>query len=547
MMKINTKNDSFWFFFLLILALFLWLLNLGNVPLRDWDEGYYATVAQDMFQSGNWLYLTYADQPFLLKPPLIIWLINISYNLSGINEFTTRFPCALITAVGVPLLYLVAKKLFLKQQPAIFSSLVYLTLLPIVRHGRLAMIDGIINTFFILAIFSIVKSKKQPLWAIGFGFGIGLIALSKGILALALGGVLGIYILWDREKETLTIFLNKITQLLGLQTIFKPILNTSQNSEQSLLKNYWLWIGLCLGFLPVIIWYYFQIKYYGEQFIQVHFLQQNFDRLSTAVEGNSGSPWYYFLELVKYSLPWLLFLPNGLFLAWKKREESWSKLVLTGFFVFLGIITIMGTKLPWYIMPIYPFFALAIGYHLSNLYQVKKTYPKIYILFFFALSIIAIAGGIYLWKDTQEIITSIISSLLFITFLLTSQKLKQNSPNFINILVIGLYSSLILFITSNVWVWELNEAFAVKPVANLIKENTPPKTIIYTSFEYSRPSLDFYSDRQIVAEDNTTLEKLASTASYLLLDQETFDNLKLTNVKILGEVNEFILISTNNQ
>ncbi|CCQ71027.1 hypothetical protein CWATWH0402_2264 [Crocosphaera watsonii WH 0402] len=207
----------------------------------------------------------------------------------------------------------------------------------------------------------------------------------------------------------------------------------------------------------------------------------------------------------------------------------------------------MGTKLPWYIMPIYPFFALAVGYYLSYLYGGDKQYPKLYTFCFFSLSIMIVAGGIYLWKDTQEIILVIMACILFITFFLTSQKLKQNSPNFINILVIGLYSSLILLITSSVWVWELNEAFAVKPVANLIKENTPPKTIIYTSFEYSRPSLDFYSDRQILAENNATLEKLASTGSYLLLDQETFDNLKLTDVKILGEVKEFILISTNNQ
>ncbi|CCQ71025.1 hypothetical protein CWATWH0402_2262 [Crocosphaera watsonii WH 0402] len=276
-MKItNIKSDSFWFVFLLILALLLWLLNLGNLPLRDWDEGYYATVAQDMFQSGNWLYLTYSDQPFLLKPPLIIWLINISYNLAGINEFTTRFLCALITSFGVPLLYLVGRNLFVKQEPAIFSSLVYLTLLPMVRHGRLAMIDGIINTFFIFAILSLLKSKKQPLWAIGFGFGIGLIALSKGILALALGGILGVYILWDREQEAFKILLTKITQLLGLKAIFKPILIALKNSDKSLLNNYFLWIGLLLGFLPVIIWYYLQIKYYGEQFIQVHFFTTKF-------------------------------------------------------------------------------------------------------------------------------------------------------------------------------------------------------------------------------------------------------------------------------
>ena len=240
-------------------------------------------------------------------------------------------------------------------------------------------------------------------------------------------------------------------------------------------------------------------------------------------------------------------MPIGLFLAWKKRQKSWGKLVLTGFFLFLGIITIMGTKLPWYIMPIYPFFALAVGYYLSCLDRVKKLYSKLLVFSFFGLSIVTVAGGIYLWQETQEIILMIMCCILFTTFLLTSKKLKQKSSNFVEILVIGLYSSLLLFVISNLWIWELNEAFDVKPIAKLIKDNTPEKTIIYTSFEYSRPSLDFYSDRQILAEDNITLEKRAATPSYLLLDQETFDTLKLTNVKILGEINGFILISTEHQ
>lgn len=513
MIKINTKNNIIWFFILLSLALFLWLIDLGNVPLRDWDEGYYAKVAQDMFKSGNWLYLTYADQPFLLKPPLIIWLINISYHLIGINEFSTRFLCAFLTALGVPLLYLVGKNIFHKPLPAIFSSLVYLTLLPMVRHGRLGMIDGIINTFLIFSIFCLVKSKKQPIWAIGFGIGLGLIALSKGILVLALGGILGIYILWDSPKL--------------------------------LLKNSILWLGLLIGFLPIISWYYLQINYYGEQFIQVHFLQQNFDRLSTAVEGNSGSPWYYFLELIKYSLPWLLFLPGGLILACKQRQHSWAKLTLSGLIIFLLIITIMGTKLPWYIMPIYPFFALTIGYYLFSLYEKEKYYPKGLGYSFLFIGTLVMVGSIYLWQETQELLLCIMSLILGTTFVLTGKKLKDNSYQFVIILFIGLYISLSLFVMSKSWVWELNETFSVKPVASLIRENTPPKTIIYTSFDYSRPSLDFYSDRQILSKDNETLETLGTTSSYLLLNRKTFDNLKLTNVKILGEADQFILISTN--
>ena len=133
MIRLNIKNDDSWFLHLLILALFIWLIRLGDLPIRDWDEGYYATVASNMFESGDWLYLKYHNQPFLLKPPLIIWLINLSYHLGGINEFTTRLPCALLTAVGIPLLYLVGRNIFHTQLPAILSSLVYLTSLPILR------------------------------------------------------------------------------------------------------------------------------------------------------------------------------------------------------------------------------------------------------------------------------------------------------------------------------------------------------------------------------------------------------------------------------
>ena len=49
MIRLNIKNDVSWFLLLLILALFIWLIRLGDLPIRDWDEGYYATVASNMF------------------------------------------------------------------------------------------------------------------------------------------------------------------------------------------------------------------------------------------------------------------------------------------------------------------------------------------------------------------------------------------------------------------------------------------------------------------------------------------------------------------
>jgi len=515
MIRLNIKNDVSCFLLLLILALFIWLIRLGDLPIRDWDEGYYATVASNMFESGDWLYLKYHNQPFLLKPPLIIWLINLSYHLGGINEFTTRLPCALLTAVGIPLLYLVGRNIFHTQLPAILSSLVYLTSLPILRHGRLAMIDGMVNTFLILCILSLLKSKKQPLWILGFGIGLGMIALSKGILAIALGGVLGVYMLLSDYSK--------------------------------LFKSNLFWIGLLIGFSPVFIWYYFQINFYGEKFIEVHFFQQNFDRLSTAVEGNKGEVWYYILELAKYSFPWLIFFPGGLIVAWKKRQKNLIKLIATGFFLFLFIITIMGTKLPWYIMPVYPFFALATGYNLSYFYSYPKSFPKVLMLGMSALTYLILGLGIYIFREPQQFIFQLIFFTFFNTFLWTNQKLYKKSSSFITVLIVGLYLSLTLLMISNSWLWELNESFPVKSVAKLIRENTPIDTIVYTSFPYNRPSLDFYSKRQVISQNKNELDILALNSSYLLLEDRKALDFKLIDAKMLGEASGFILISTQKE
>ena len=507
----NINQDIFWFIFLLISALILYLIDLGNLPLRDWDEGYYGTVAKDIYQNGNWLYLTYHNEPFLLKPPLIIWLINMSYLIGGVSEFTTRFPCTLLTACGVPLLYLIGRNIFPIRLPAIFSTSVYLTLLPMVRHGRLAMLDGPINTFFLFSIFCLFKSFDQKNWIIGVGIGLGLIAFTKGILVIALGGILGVFCLLNKSLK--------------------------------IFKNPMFWGGLVLGFLPVILWYPLQIIEYGEKFIKVHFLQQNFDRLSTAVEGNQGSIWYYTIELIKYSFPWLLFFPGGLILAIKKYQQSWGKFVLVGLILFIGIISLMKTKLPWYIMPVYPFFSLVVGAYLAEIVQNKyQFYPKILGFLLLLGSLLSLGGGAYLSIKNNDFKLLALSISIGITLAISSVNFLQNNCHFVSTLVVGLYFSLGTFVMSDLWIWELNESFPVKPVATLIRENTPPNTVIYTSYTYSRTSLDFYSDRQVIAQNIEELKKSAATSFYFLLDPLTLEKLNLNKYKILGNTQDFILI-----
>ncbi|MFM6280000.1 MAG: ArnT family glycosyltransferase, partial [Dolichospermum sp.] len=449
--------------------------------------------------------------PFLLKPPLMQWLIAICYHAGGIQEFTTRFPGAFLTALGVPLLYLIGRLIFAETLPALFSALVYLTLLPVVRHGRLAMLDGMTISFFLLLLFCVLKARDNRKYAIGIGFCLGLITLTKGMLVVVLAGIAGLFIL--------------------------------ANKQLALLKNPYLWIGMFLGNLPAIAWYFAQWQHYGNTFLQIHFQSQAFDRLGTAVEGNTGPIWYYLLEVIKYGFPWLLFLPGGLYLSWKNCHTAWGCLTLIGTIVYFAIVSLMKTKLPWYILPIYPFLALVIGVNLSYIWQQKKVKSRFLVGFFGFLTVVGLAGCVYFSIVEKQIILIFMSVILTISMGITAWLISQNNRKFITVLFAGMYLVLAMLMSSQSWIWELNEKFPVLPVAALIRDNIPPGTEIYTSFPDGRPSLDFYSDCKVIPTSLADLQDKFVHKSYLLVDNDSLQKINLKDSKTIGTVKEFTLVA----
>lgn len=504
-------TEAQWFLGLFAAALVLWGLFLGDLPLRDWDEGTRALVAREIYRTGNWLYPTLQGEPYLLKPPLMDWLIALSYKLWGVGEFTTRLPGAFFSACGVPLLYLVGREVFLQRVPAVFAACVYLTLLPVVRHGRLAMLDGMVVSFFLLLLLCLLKARQERRWAIGVGLCLGLISFTKGILVVLLGALALGFLLADRQL--------------------------------ALLGSPYFWLGILLGNVPVLAWYAAQWQHYGATFLQVHFQAQGLERLSQSVEGHGNPPWYYLLELLKYTWPWLLFWPGGLYLAWQKRHTSWGILVFIGTVGYLGTISLMKTKLPWYIMPLYPFFALAVAACIAHIWQKSKDYPRILVGILGFLAVAGVGGCVYFVLADRQPVLIIMGVVVALTMGLAAWRVKQNNPTFIPILFVGMYLALGLLMTSKSWLWELNEAFAVKPVAALIREHTDAGAVIYTSFGYGRPSLDFYSDRRVIPADVATSQKLWSTQPYLLLDQSSLAALQLPDSVSLGSAEGFTLVA----
>ncbi|HEY9668502.1 MAG TPA: glycosyltransferase family 39 protein [Coleofasciculaceae cyanobacterium] len=503
--------DAPWLLGFFVAALVLWGISLGNLPLRDWDEGTRALVAREIYRSGNWLYPTLGEKPYLFKPPLMDWLMALSYKVGGISEFTTRLPGAFFSACGVPLLYAVGREVFRQRLPAIFAASVYLTLLPVVRHGRLAMLDGMAVSFFLLSLLCLLKSRQDRRWALGVGLGLGLVAFTKGLLVVPLGAIAFAFLL--------------------------------ANKQLTLLKSPYFWLGILLGNIPVLAWYAAQWQHYGTHFLQVHFQAQGLERLSQSVENHGGAPWYYLLELLKYTWPWFLFWLGGLSLAWQKRYTSWGCLVLIGTVGYLGIISVMKTKLPWYIMPVYPFFALAVAAQLTEFWQNNQRYPRVLAGMLGFLAIGGLGGCVYFILADPQPVLIVMGVVVAVTMGVAAWRVMQNNPTFILILFVGMYLALALLMVSKSWLWELNEAFPVKPVAALIREKTTPNSIVYTSFGYGRPSLDFYSDRKVIPADATALQEVWSTQPYLLLDQQTLATLQLPDSISLGTAEGFTLVA----
>jgi 4-amino-4-deoxy-L-arabinose transferase-like glycosyltransferase len=339
-------------------------------------------------------------------------------------------------------------------------------------------------------------------WCLGIGISLSLIGLTKGIMAILLGGIVFAFLAWNTPR---------------------------------LFRSFYFWGGLILGCLPVLGWYGLQWSYHQQAFVETAVVSQSFSRLWRAVDNNSGPPWYYFIRLLHF-LPWLIFALYGLYLAWQNQIWSWAKLVLLWSSIYFVAVSVMSTKLPWYILPIYPALALAAGAMITEVLRYPNQFSyRWYWAMWGGLLILlgGIAGGASIYYGffvaNSSKALGIICFAVGLTTSVSGGLLLRRDRQFINILTWGMYVSLLMLVSSPYWLWELNEAYPVKPVAMLIQDQVPESATIYTSFPYERPSLNFYAEQRVIPATQEELQKHweENSSTYLLVDEKTLQQLRL--------------------
>src|SRR5438067_3971233 len=173
---------------LIALAALLHVATIGSGDLYSETEGQYAGAAREMVESHQWLLPTNDGIPRLQKPPLLYWLIIISFKLFGVNAAAARLPVALAVVASVALIFLIGEKLT-DYWRGFIAGLIYLSLCGTFLLARIVMPDPLVSALIAAAVFCAIggyqNRRNRRIWFTGFWICSAFACLTKGLLGIA--------------------------------------------------------------------------------------------------------------------------------------------------------------------------------------------------------------------------------------------------------------------------------------------------------------------------------------------------------------------------
>ena len=307
-------------------------------PLTPVDETRYATVAWEMWNSGDWLQLRLNGELYGHKPPLLFWLINAGWWLFGVNEWWPRLLTAAFAFGALALTWRLARRLApASAEVAPIAAFVTGSGLYWAFFTGAVMFDAMLSFFVVLGVLFIARAATGGRWANWLGAGV---ALGLGILAL----------------------LHLLPLALLAPWWAAPIVQAGGERP-----SWGRWYGgvataVLVGAAVALAWAIPSALAGGESFGREIFWSQSVDRMATTTH-HLQPAWFYLAVLPLLVFPWL-FVPSvwqgfaGLVRAPAEPVTrfalAWAVPVLLAFSAFKG-------KQAQYLLPETAAFALLVG------------------------------------------------------------------------------------------------------------------------------------------------------------------------------------------
>lgn len=340
-------------FILILSGLLFKAYQMRDVSFYDWDEGIYASVAQEILDNKT-IVTTYNDEVWINKPPLAHILVATSFLGFGDDEMGARILMAIISGLTLVFTYFLTKKILQGLARDKLSSLSNL------EQQIAYILPGIVTA-------------STPLFIERSA-----ILNTDVMLALAWLG----YFLFRNSFPLKLLFISFGTytkSLLGLYPLLFEILMQKRRkiNEKDILK------GAVLVVIP-LAWHIVNFAKHGKYFIEAHIMDQMVKRLAVPIELHFGGKLYYAeLALENFHILTVLIIAGYITLAIRAlgiqkkvsvqklfrnfkselaSEKRIAYLALLAPIPFYGLLFIVQSKISWYFVTLIPFFSLITGY-----------------------------------------------------------------------------------------------------------------------------------------------------------------------------------------
>jgi 4-amino-4-deoxy-L-arabinose transferase-like glycosyltransferase len=332
----------------ILLAAFtlIWFANLDYRRLVHPDEGRYAEIPREMTVTGDWVTPRLDGIKYFEKPALQYWLTAAAYEAFGVHQWTARLWPALSGYLGVLFIGYVGWRLGgpllgLYSAAALGGCLWYVLNAHILTldAGLTLWMGASLGSMFI-AQCAATSPRETRWWMWAAWAAVALATLSKGLIGIVLpGATLVVYTLLERDWA-LWRRLHLVTGTIVFAVIAVP------------------WFALVSARNP--------------EFFDFFFIHEHFTRFLTTEHRRAGAWWYFVPILIGGILPWLSVFAFAAHRAWRDAPAcanrfNWPRFALVWSAVIFVFFSASGSKLPSYILPIFPALSLVIGWQLINL------------------------------------------------------------------------------------------------------------------------------------------------------------------------------------